>query len=192
MTELDFGEFRSFLRNGDIDAAKRLLTPATAQARDRDGRGVLWYLCSFGSDDADLLYHFLELGATLELDNSRKRPSPLHAAAWRGNFRQLHTLLDLGIPANIFDGNRNTPLHYSLGRKKCSRLLLDRGAKLSLLKKDLNIPDWAIDFVLKREKTRKTSVAILGLLKCNSEVTRKNGKDVLCMVAKCVWSSRGT
>ena len=129
-TKLDFDALERFLKDGDIDAAKRLVTPANAQTRDRLRLpvGVLWHLCGFGPlDDTGLLYHFVELGATLELDHAGERTTPLHEAAGSGKPRLLRALLDLGTPVDIFDGDEYTPLRWSLllqyNQVECARLL---------------------------------------------------------------------
>lgn len=197
-TKLDFDAFEFFLESGDVDAAKRLITPANAQTRDR-GWGVLWHLCQYGPhDDPGLLYHFVKLGATLELDSAGKRTSPLHRAAYNGKPRLLRALLDLGTPVDILDGFENTPLRFSLRDilVECARLLLDAGAQLSLVKENgrvfITIPQQARDFVSAREHVRAASIAMLGLLRCGSRVLGSgNGIDVLRVVARCVWGARG-
>ena len=190
---LNFDAFEEYLSDDNVDAAKSIVTPANAQARRaRDGYGVVFYLCWYGPNDPGLLHHFVKLGATLELDSAFIRDSPLHAAAFRGNYKQMRALLDLGVPVDIFCSYNYTPLYYSLGyqKRKCTRLLLDAGAKLGCAKQDL-VPNWVYDFVTKREQTRTFSVIILGLLRCNSKVTGQNGKDILRIVARCLWGLRG-
>lgn len=194
MAELDFDAFGVLLQKGNINAAKNFVTPENAKARE-NGYGVLWHVCFFGdTDDPSLLYHFVNLGSTLELDSAGKRSSPLHHTAGLGNRRQLRALLDLGIPVNIIN-NKDTPLCWSLtnNQVKCTRLLLDAGAQLKLAKENEfnTIPQWVHEFVTKREETRISSVIILGLLLCKSKVTGQNGKDVLKIMARCTWSLRG-
>lgn len=193
MSELNFYYFEDYLIRGKFEEAKSLVTPANAQTRDGNGFGVLRYLCRYAPDDPGLLYHFIKLGATLELDSAGKFSSPLHQTAYYGKIRLMRALLDLGIPGDILDQSERTPLQWSLRhyQKECVHLLLDRGAKLSLVKKDYKIPQWARDLSSKREKMRISSVIILGLLHCKSKVTGKSGKDVLRMVARATWSLRG-
>lgn len=194
MSELDFNSFKSYLNIGDIDAAKRLVTPANVQTRDRYDYGVLWYFCWYGPDDPGLLFHFMELGVTLELDSVGWRSSPLHQTAGCGKPRLLRALLDLGIPVDILNCDKVTPLFWSLmgDQVECAWLLLDAGAQLSFVEKvGTFIPEWVREFVTKREQTRTSSVIILGLLRCNSKVTGQNGRDVLKMVARCMWRLRG-
>lgn len=196
MSELDFDAFVEHLQVNDIDAAKALVTSTNAQARDKNGYGVLWYMCTNGLlDDHDPLYHFVALGSTLELDSAGKYSSPLYRTAVLGRPRLMRALLDLGTPVDILNKYGRTTLYAALAHNyvDCVWLLLDAGAQLDLVKEreDFKIPAWARDFVSKREKTRKSSVVILGLLHCKSKVTGKNGRDVLRMVARCMWSLRG-
>ena len=138
----------------------------------------------------------MELGATLELDSAGKRQSPLHWAAYWGKPRLLRALLDLGTPVDILYERGRTPLLFALVSKKveCARLLLDAGAQLRLVTENnyCTIPQWARDFASAREHARAASLAMLGLLRCGSRVVgRSNGIDVLRVVARCVWGTRG-
>lgn len=48
-------------------------------------------------------------------------------------------------------------------------------------------------FVWLRTRARYAALTVLGALRCRSRVIRKtaNGNDVLRLVARCVWGSRG-
>lgn len=76
-------------------------------------------------------------------------------------------------------------------RKMCVYTLLDAGAKLKHVVDVLYIPQWVRDFVSNRKKRRKESLAVLTLLKRKSIILAENGKDVLQIIARCVWGKRG-
>lgn len=178
----------------DVDAVKTLVTPENVNSRDADGCGVVWMLCWCGgwekNGDADLLRYFVELGASLEFDDSKRDPnvpSPLYFAASRNKARLVRLLLDFG-----------TPLHYTYthppldgaiysNARDAARVLIDMGARTE--KYQLR---WVTQFVEARIQTRQVAIIILGSQQVKSKVPgRGNGKNVLWLIARCVWGSRG-
>lgn len=203
-----FDVFAKLLENGDINGARHLFAYPSATLKGVQGHGVLTHVCEFGPDDPDLLRHFIEMGATLELDSSHIRGGPIHSAAATNKPKMLRMLLDLGTPANLFS-YRYTPLDNTFGfnsgelanafafkllicyeeSRMCAKILLDAGAQLSECKRD--VPQWVHEYVSTRKKTRAASIAILGLLVCKSSVISCVGRDILRVLARCVWSMRG-
>lgn len=202
--------FATLLIDRNIEEAKRLLA-LHPDPKGAHRHGVLTHVCEFGPDDPDLLHHFIKLGATLELDSVGIRGGPIHSATATNKPKILHTLLELGTPVNL-GSYRYTPLDNAFGFKfgeeanangytvgaiykesrLCAKILLDAGAQPSECKR--NVPQWIYDYVSTREKTRASAIAVLGLLLCRSSVISGGkyiGRDVLCVVARCVWSLRG-
>lgn len=129
--------------------------------------------------------------------------------------RSLEILINAGSDVNAVDGKGMTPLDYVVGRfaenyppehveimirmmkwfdqnvvKDCCKLLLDRGAILALMKKQNEITDWMKNFVEKRNEMRKIARAVTQLRKQRSKVIGENGRDVLGLIAKCIWQER--
>lgn len=198
---LQFYEFGQLLENKDINSAKKLVTAKNVRARNPAGWGIVVHVCWFGPDTdegLDLLHYVLNLGASLDLKAEGKRWSPLHSAAWHGKPKLARELVRLGLPVDIKNTNSETPLCLALANNQniVAKVLLDCGANLELIRKDepffkKEIPLWFNTFVLTRNERRQASIAILGLLRCNSEVLKPNGKDILQIIAKSVWGTRG-
>lgn len=114
----------------------------------------------------------------------------------------MRVLLDFGVAADEVSGTwHSTPLHTALASREWegARMLLDAGAQLrnasSTIKKVSELPprivEMAETFVAARENTRAGCIVILGLRRANAATIGNNGNDVLRMVARCLWSTRG-
>lgn len=183
------------------EKAKKLVTTSNAAARNAMGYGIITFLCAYGPDDPELLRHFFELGATLELDNNGKRGSPLHYAVHRNKPNLVRTLLQMGVPINITDGYGMIPFSYAFrngctdtpGNGLCAKILADTGL-VSVVEGNTMVmgfgKKWSEGFMEARDRARTVSVIILGLIKSGNNIFG-NGKDVLRVIARCTWSSRG-
>lgn len=198
---LDFWLLRHGLCGGDAEAAKLIVTSENADKRDEHGRGVIWHLMYNGPDNPDLLHDFLQKGATLHAPSVDDTSyPPLHQAAKYKRKKMLLALLDGGYPVD-YDHCGLTPLDVVLSgsiyfSKKIVKILLDAGAKIynpvyRCEDGDRNIA-WAKRYQHHREQTRMSAIIVLGLVMKKSRIVgRCNGRDVLRMIARCVWSTRG-
>lgn len=188
---LNFGLFEEYLQQDNVEWAKGLVTPENVANKFDSGFGVVWHYCLYGKvDDPDIVYHFVAMGASLDVGNKNLISSSLHAAATNQKPRILKALLALGCPVDMIDKRCLTPLCRSLTfSRPCAEILLDAGAKLSNVRVGTIVPQWATEFVRVREETRSTAIIILGILKCGGK--NANGKDELLMIARCIWSTRG-
>lgn len=151
------------------------------------GLNIVLFLCHCGPDDPSLLEYVVSIGADFESDCGFL--PPLHVAALRGKTKILRKLLDYGISPNQQDKHFMVPLQEAfLGDKNaCVKVLVDAGADI------INAsPQWVLEFMAAREKVRVACIVVLGLLKTKSQsVGDRNGKDVLRMIGRCLWETRG-
>lgn len=188
---LNFVSWVRLLQYGPIDEAIACITSSNANSRDSFGLGVVSNLCYYGPDQPEVLKHFLQLGATLELTNAGERSTPLHCATYGNQPRLLRALLDLGTPVDIVDRSNFTSLHnaFVINVCACAKVLLDAGAKPS--KCFDKTPLWVWDYLVKRDCKRATCCIVLGLQRfCSSNTIGGNGRDVLKMIARCIWATR--
>lgn len=187
---LDFRAFCSCLKIGDIAGAKSLVTNENIHARDEDGDGVVACCCWFGPDEPELLHVLVEMGATLKEKNA------MHYAASKGKPNLLRVLLLNGTNVDILNGIGQTPLNRAVENRnvECVHMLLDAGANVKLTKNmfsyDGKIWMWISRIQRAREKARIASIVIVGLSRCGCGVLGLCGRDVLRIVARCVWSTR--
>lgn len=192
INQLDFTKFRSFYWGAE-DPSFHLVTKETVLSRDAHSNGVLSYVCVGATEQIAFVQHCVQLGgtATLELDSNGIRMSPLHHAAMSGHLRIIRFLLDLGIPVDITDHGARTPLSCAIqmGNLSVCRLLVDAGARTDKLApwQIYPISDWR--FPQQREYARKASIVTLAILRCGGK-TGGNGKNILTIIARCVWESR--
>lgn len=195
MKKLDFRLFEKLLRERNVEEAKKLVTPENIHDTTNWG-GILVYVCCDGPDEPDLLRYFVAMGASLEIENNRKPVTPLGWALRKSNYNQIKELLRLGVPVNSFVDNLNhTPLFVSLYRNdnRITKLLLDAGAKISKLPSNGNefVTKPILDFIASREATRQACIVVLGMKRCGSRVLQPNGIDVLRVIGRCLWETRG-
>lgn len=197
---IDFFQFRTLCRELNFDEAKRLVTPSNILSRDAQNSGIVYNVCLY-LDDPDFLRYVLQLGAPLEVEESPQHYLPIHHVASANKSRMLRVLLDFGTPVDARGGCYNhTALHIALivdrrvtHQRETSKMLLDAGAKLAFCFKE-NVPDWAHAFVANREQTRCGCIIVMGLRISRSNTLGHSSivnKDVLRIVARCLWSTRG-
>lgn len=192
-----FLEFMELLVNGNIAAATKLVTPLnTHEVSDDRGYGILYWFCSYAPDtqeSVNALHEILEIGCPVFSGHDW---SILHVAVYHDKPIIARALLDLGnveVQIDKVDQHGNTPLYLALTNEKwrSAKLLLDAGANLESVG-TCRHAIVACEFVAARLKARTASVAMLGLKHCQCQTTIGcNGKDVLRVIARCIWESRG-
>lgn len=180
-----------------INDARSMFTPKNVNIRDKNGLTALRWFLTLGPDDVEILRYFVGIGASLEPEDEE---SFLHCvSSFRDKHRLANELINMGISPNIKHGgtdSNHTPLFCAIfnDKRKTIKLLLDRGAKFDEVLKHalkLKISPWLEEFLKNRENIRSNSLVILGLKTANSTVLGDNGKDVLQIIARCVWGMRG-
>jgi uncharacterized protein len=75
----------------------------------------------------------LKRGANLQVKSFENRISLLHAAAWHNHVEIAKILLDAGIPVDVRDADRGTPLvvAVSRGSREAAQLLIEKGADVN-------------------------------------------------------------
>lgn len=203
MGELDFDLFDELLERHDVEAVKRLVTPENVMCgwddvHDMDD-GVVWCLCNNdrGPDEPELLHYFVGLGASLGTCLSGRLYSPIHTAAFGGKTNLVRAFLDYyDVPVDIV-GLNWTPLGCAVlhNHRSCVHLLLDRGADVSgfqefYLNKKPELFPLLQRFIHGRNRAQTATLVILNLMKEQTFRATGNGKDVLRMIARCVWATR--
>lgn len=204
---MDFDEFIDCLSRGEVAKAAKMVTTRNVNCRSHLNFGVVLLLCRFGPDDPELLRHFAYLGASLEM--VKRSSTSLHWATTHNKPKLVRALLDLGANVNTRNSWGLSALQWCRqDDQTCSILLLDAGAEIPFCPAMHKYQC----FMTTREKARSASIAILCLhrLFSKSMTTRKKArsasvailhrrhqqlfsktKDVLRVVARCVWSTRG-
>lgn len=194
---IDFTRLMCSFEDRNIVQALSCVTHENVMNLDPQGDCVLVYLCWVGPDDPDLLRHFIKLGASL---SASKGFTPFQMAARENKPKLLRALLDYSDAANYM--NLRTTHHYTSpiefccnGQDKieCAKILIDAGAKLPKQKHIGVVLDVVLqNFIETRRTTRSAAIMILGLKRCRSSVLGGgNGGDILRVIARCVWSTRG-
>lgn len=198
MNPVDFDAFVELLEKNDIVGAKAMIDTGNVLSTDRKGDGIVAILCWDGPDDPELLRHFVALGAPLEIQKNMRsfRISSLHYAAAQNKPKLIRSLLDIAGAdcVNVLDPYGRTPLRQSFNSAfvECGKVLIDAGADLFIVG-SMYRREWVSEFVASREEARSASVVVLGLLRCSGahKSLCGNGKDVIRIVARCIWSTRG-
>lgn len=168
-----------------------LAAGADAGIARNDGRIPLHY--AYDSADCTALLISAHPAGVNVVDNDGE--TPLHAAARRGIADVCRLLVAAGNAIDVVDNNGFTPLYWALCYDKhdVAELLLDRGARLDRVKLDddlKSIPEWAVSFVASRNACRSSCWAVLELARRRSRVIGGNRRDVLRLIAKCMWELR--
>lgn len=121
--------------------------------------------------------------------------TPLHWVARSGRADVCRLLLDAGSMVDVVSNDGFTALYVALrnGKRDVAELLLERGALLQHVKLDWglkSIPRWVASFVARRNACRSCCWAVLELARRRSRVIGGNRRDVLRLVAKCLWALR--
>lgn len=151
------------------------------------GHCVLTYVCWYGPDDPDILLYCVGLGASVQRHVGNK--APIHFAAQSGKCKLVRTLIDLGVSVNQETQTGSTVLDFTLLRSnRCTELVLDAGGVQTSV---VNLPQWAKNFINQRKQHRTNALILIGLKQCRSKTIGFNGKDVMRVIARCIWSMRG-
>lgn len=177
-----------------------MVTPENVLSRDEANEdGVIAHISGGCENDHEidgiLILMFLARGASLELDVSKiHHYTPLHFAAWYGKSSVIKLLLDVGVPRDILDAKKHTALYWASckANNECCNVLVDAGAQLMTKHRHHSVM-YNSDFLRSRECARVASCVILALKRCKSNVLRNsgNGNNVLLVIARCVWQTRG-
>lgn len=106
--------------------------------------------------------------------------SPLHAAG--GRFACLEVgpslllllwltaqqiLIRAGAEVDVSNSSCRTPLAEAINcdQLDCAELLVDAGAKISSVHKDIKIPAWMNDIIAKRQNVRRSLLTFIGVLR---------------------------
>lgn len=184
----DFDAFSSHLYERNVDDAKLMIANNT-DVSDVHGDGLVWYICAYGPNDPDLLKFCVEEhgSESLRIGTITKFGSPIHQAArWRKP-KLVRTLLDFGVPVDHADSRSGTPLRCAMLNydNESIKILLDAGAQLSHIADDV-VPYWVHVFLLHRTNARNTVYSLL----CVAKILGGEEKDVMRIIARCVWSTR--
>lgn len=166
---------------------------ADPSLKDIDGHTALHH----GSSDLSSVQMLVEAYPEGVFVRSNCGRTPLHEACEYAKIpEQLPLLIDAGSDVNARDNNGVTPLDLAIcithdfDSSETTNLLLDRGARLEHMKNKFLINDRILDFLCKRDLARQRVYAILRLQKMRSKIIGSNGRDVLGLVAKCIWATR--
>src|SRR3990167_4913183 len=109
-------------------------------------------------------------------------------------------LIQAGAVVDARSNNRYTPLAFAIGFNKhdAAELLLDKGAKVSSVREDVQITDWMNGIVSKRHNVKRSLLAFIGVLRKRfavsgggTEYTRgRLPLDVVRLLGWWVWSTR--
>lgn len=191
---LNFVYFKLCLLSDRIDDLKKMLTTQNITDVGESG-STIDYLCKFGPNNRELTKHFLRLGAPT-------RDHDLFTAVYHEKHEVLRALLDHGLNVDTTPMRKITPLgvvflNFNQVDAACCKVLIDAGAQISNTEKEVrfrggHVPRPATSFVKTRIATRATSMAMLQLARRRSQVFGGyNGREVLEMIARCVWETRG-
>jgi ankyrin repeat protein len=161
---------------------------------------VGWTALHFASRDGrtDCVRYCIEMGANVNARRADGGWTPLQCASYSGHIDVVRLLLDAhaGVDATTDDDTRTTPLYYAVGLNHfdIARQLLERGANLSNVKLDKNLPvlpDWFIALVQSRSNCRNVAIIMIAIHKYHrTAITGKIDINVLKLISKHIWSTR--
>jgi ankyrin repeat protein len=197
------------LRRDDLEAFKKCITENIIDIWQQDSRYKRTLLHNAAVLNAyNCLQFLLDCGIDANsidyIGNTSLHAAALYAAALHLNdcinhldVRQcIKALLDAGANINALNHDDRTPFMFLIPRRtdykndNMLRLLIDRGA-------DIIIGDWTRvpiipihiqEFIKSRNLTRVTAIAFITLYK--KAYVGGNGKDVLRLIGKHIWSMR--
>ena len=101
---------------------------------------------------------------------------------------------------DVLDCKGITPLADAIrhNNRDCAELLLDAGAKLANVNKDIDIPDWLNDIITKRQNVKRALLIFIGVLRRRFTVptaaTVHTGnripRDMVNVLAAHLWETR--
>lgn len=179
-----FEDLERLLRVRDIAGIKTLVPVQRHMLLD--------FVCIHGHDDdaASLIRYMYEMDP--------KATNALYNCAARNKHKMIRELLDVGENVNKPRlANRQTALWHALKWKsnECARVLVDAGARIpsndeaQFIWECVDVPQWVWDFKKTRNATHAGCIIVLGLNRCCRR--RDTNKDVLRIIARCVWATRG-
>lgn len=175
----------------DVDGIKLIAESKDISQVFSDGSSVTWMFLQYVPENPEILKILLENGAP-RTSNSTYHFPPLMKATSLSKWISMRVLLNAGCNVNephqhqraidiAIDNNDITGL----------KLLLDAGANPSYARRQ-NVPFWVHEFMSNREQTRSQCICVLGLKRVRSRsLGCANGTDVLRIIARCVWETRG-
>ena len=141
-----------------------------------------------------------DLGADINVSDEWNE-TPLCDAVRHLNVNAVSQLLSYGACVDINVGTSNwSPLDCLLHRsekqlttqeKIILAMLLDHGAKLHWVKKEMN-REWANTIVVGRGLCIKVCLTLLGIRRFHCSVLNSNVKEITQLIAKKIWETRHT
>lgn len=192
-TKIQYTLFCLYLVQRNIEMAKSMVTKKNvAHLRESDGYGVVWCVCVHGPDDPSLLLYFLQLGAVMQTNTPN---TCLHITTQQHKYKLMRAIIDAGFPINTPDVNGITALSEAIiyCNRFGAKMLMDAGATLQKIQNSWAKiqKSWAVQWLKARATTRDACIVILGLVKCKSTIITNNGRNVLWLIARCLWQKRG-
>lgn len=183
--------------DSNLDVLKQLVTKENVALWHHTGP-FFDYLMLLNDDHVlDMIDHCVAIGCFKEYCANCVSCAPIHAAIL-GDCKPpvIRKLLDYGVDVNMKNKYGNRPLDLYLddngfhddADKQTIRMLIDAGGKTD--KKRLGPPHPSMVFVAQRDASRSAALIVLGLNRCDCDCWG-NGRDVLRVIARCVWSLRG-
>ena len=90
-----------------------------------------------------------------------------------------------------------TALAYAIynNQRDCAERLLDAGAKISNLNKDIKIPDWIETIIIKRKNAIRSIGVFLGVMRKRFEIQGQHignrlPRDVVGLLGSYLWETR--
>lgn len=187
-----FATLKDLLEKHDVGAIKLFVTSNPLIVRNEDGEPIANIVCEYmRDDDPELLLFFVALGVRFGKAQRGSGVTPMHILT-KYKPRSLRALIDLGFTFVVADGGGQTPLEWACVYRavSCVWELLDAGARFDQTDFLRVPPNWAFDMETKRDDVRKKAIICLGLPRVSKQQTRNGIKDVVRIIARCVWSAR--
>lgn len=170
--------FTTLLKDDRIEKAKEYIT---ADMLDERGyNSIVNKLCVYGPDDPELLQYLLDRGAVLDCVAML-----LTSALDSAKSRLVRAILDRvdRVASSIF-------VFESAAKRLCVLHLLDAGVRVYSCG-HLGDPNWIQYLTDTRHRVRTASLVVLCAKRARSNVMGINGVDILRVIARCVWGTRG-
>lgn len=165
------------------------LLPAQVDCFSEQGTPLAAAASAGGSDCVAAL-----LGARADVNLSNGAGwMPLHWAVSRGHFDCARLLVEARSAVDRKTKGQQTPLYWAWKgtQLKCAEMLVDAGAKVSNVKRDMIIPEWAHALVAKRERCIASALALYGVLRKRwSVLGQRVPRDIINILTRLVWESR--
>jgi len=180
---------------GDLAYLKQHVVADDVEEGDHHGYRVLHYAAQKGHLEC---VEWLVEKRNANVDaKTRVGYTPLSGAAAWGRVDVCEYLLRQVVYVDEPDRHHRSALYWAIrmDKKECVRLLINSGARISLVVVDHaihSIPDYIHRNEAAKEACRSTSLLLMGLYrKRKVAVFRGNGYDALFIISRIVWGSRG-